>query len=304
MLPALVVKYLQQSLLSSNMEKILQWSIASQSGDKEAMEKIGAPTSEELSKLFGAGGPDEPTLMKQSIAVVEHPEATLEAKETALDNFEMLVENLDNANNIENLKLWPSIIAQLNGSESLSVLAASIIGVATQNNPDSQKAFLEKEDGLASLIKLVNDEGTPRELLLKSLFAMSCLVRNYADATNLFAELNGWEALHLQSSHSDHKLLLRKLSLISALLSTGLDDTKLEHFKKISFVDNLISAFDTENVGCIDKVLSIITQLHTLKYQFTSEEISRLAHKLDSVDHLKDRLTEDDFNTARQVASS
>lgn len=286
------------------MEKILQWSIASQSGDKEAMEKIGAPTSEELSKLFGAGGPDEPTLMKQSIAVVENPEATLEAKETALDNFEMLVENLDNANNIENLKLWPSIIAQLNGSESLSVFAASIIGVATQNNPDSQKAFLEKEDGLASLIKLVNDDKTPRELLLKSLFAMSCLVRNYADATNLFAELNGWEALHLQSSQSDHKLLLRKLSLISALLSTGLDDTKLEHFKNISFLDNLISAFGTENVGCIDKVLSIITQLHTLKYQFTNEEISRLAHKLDSIDHLKDRLTEDDFNTARQVASS
>lgn len=285
------------------MEKILQWSIASQSGDKEAMEKIGAPTSEELSKLFGAGGPDEPTLMKQSIAVVENPEATLEAKETALDNFEMLVENLDNANNIENLKLWPSIIAQLNGSESLSVFAASIIGVATQNNPDSQKAFLEKEDGLASLIKLVNDDKTPRELLLKSLFAMSCLVRNYADATNLFAELNGWEALHLQSSQSDHKLLLRKLSLISALLSTGLDDTKLEHFKNISFLDNLISAFGTENVGCIDKVLSIITQLHTLKYQFTNEEISRLAHKLDSIDHLKDRLTEDDFNTARQVAS-
>lgn len=286
------------------MEKILQWSIASQSGDKEAMEKIGAPTSEELSKLFGAGGPDEPTLMKQSIAVVENPEATLEAKETALDNFEMLVENLDNANNIENLKLWPSIIAQLNGSESLSVFAASIIGVATQNNPDSQKAFLEKEDGLASLIKLVNDDKTPRELLLKSLFAMSCLVRNYADAANLFAELNGWEALHLQSSQSDHKLLLRKLSLISALLSTGLDDTKLEHFKNISFLDNLISAFGTENVGCIDKVLSIITQLHTLKYQFTNEEISRLAHKLDSIDHLKDRLTEDDFNTARQVASS
>lgn len=286
------------------MEKILQWSIASQSGDKEAMEKIGAPTPEELSKLFGAGGADEPTLMKQAIVVVENPEATLEAKETAFDNFEMLVENLDNANNIENLKLWPNVIAQLQSTESLSVLAASIIGVATQNNPDSQKAFLAKENGLSKLIELVNDESTSRELRLKSLFAMSCLVRNYPDATVKFAELDGWEALHLQSSQSDHKLLLRKLSLISALLSTGLDDTKLQHFKKINFVDNLISTFDTENVGCIDKVLSIIGQLYALKYQFSNEEISRLAQQLDRVEHLKDRLTEDEYNTARQVVSN
>ncbi|KAF3993127.1 hypothetical protein FT663_00951 [Candidozyma haemuli var. vulneris] len=287
------------------MEKILQWSIASQSGDKEAMEKIGQPDPELLSQLFGAGGPDEPTLMKQSIAVVENPEATLEAKETALDNFEMLVENLDNANNIENLKLWPSIIALLSNSEpSLSVLAASIVGVATQNNPDSQKAFLEKEDGLATLIKLINDESTQKELLLKSFFALSCFVRNYADATGQFAELGGWEALHLSSSQADHKLLLRKLSLISALLSTGLDDTKLEHFKKISFVDNLISTFETENVACIDKSLNIITQLHSLKYSFSDEEISRLANQLDRIDHLKDRLTEDDFHIAKQVAST
>lgn len=286
------------------MEKILQWSIASQSGDKEAMEKIGAPTPEELSKLFGAGGADEPTLMKQAIVVVENPEATLEAKETAFDNFEMLVENLDNANNIENLKLWPNVIAQLQSTESLSVLAASIIGVATQNNPDSQKAFLAKEGGLSKLIDLVNEESTSRELRLKSLFAMSCLVRNYPEATDKFAELDGWEALHLQSSQTDHKLLLRKLSLISALLSTGLDDTKLQHFKRINFVDNLVSAFDTDNVNCIDKVLSIIGQLYALKYQFSDEEISRLAQQLDRVDHLKDRLTEDEYNTARQVVSN
>lgn len=286
------------------MEKILQWSIASQSGDKEAMERIGKPDSETLAKLFGAAGPDEPTLMKQAIAVVENPEADLEAKETALENFEMLVENLDNANNIENLKLWPSVIAQLLSSElSLRVLAASIIGIATQNNENSQKAFLEKEDGLKTLISLINDDSTPRELLLKTLFALSCFVRNYKDATTQFAELGGWEALHLHTAHSDHKLLLRKLSLTSALLSTGLDSTKLAHFEKSHFVDNLIATFDTDNAGCIDKVLNIITQLQTLEYRFTNEEIAQLAKQLERIDHLKDKLTEDDFHVAKQVAS-
>lgn len=285
------------------MEKLLQWSIASQSGDKETMDKIGKPDPEMLSKLFG-NGPDEPTLMKQSIEVVENPEATDEAKETALENFEMLVENLDNANNIENLKLWPSVIAQLLGSNlNLSVLAASIIGVATQNNPNSQKAFLEKENGLEILINLVKADSTPRELALKALFALSCFVRNYPEATERFTNLGGWEALHLQGSHEDHKLLLRKLSLTSALLSTGLDEKKLDHFKNSRFVDNLISTFDSQNVGCIDKALNIISQLQSLQYKFTSDEIKRLVSQLESVSHLKDKFNEEDYHTATIIAS-
>ncbi|KAK7680728.1 hsp70 nucleotide exchange factor fes1 [Cerrena zonata] len=127
------------------MEKLLQWSIAQQTGDKESAEKIGQPDPKLLEQLFGGGGPDEPALMKQSIMVVENPEATLENKQIAFDNFEMLIENLDNANNIENLKLWTSIINQLSPEvdDSLKIYAASIIGTAVQNNPNSQEDFLK-----------------------------------------------------------------------------------------------------------------------------------------------------------------
>merc|ERR1712098_237458 len=109
------------------------------------MEKIGKPDEKALAQLFGTGGPDEPTLMKQSIQVVENPEADLEAKEVALENFEMLIENLDNANNIENMKMWPSIIKLLNDDqpEPLRILATSIIAIAVQNNPKCQDDFLK-----------------------------------------------------------------------------------------------------------------------------------------------------------------
>ena len=107
------------------MDKLLQWSIAQQSGDQEAIEKIGKPDPKMLEQLFG--GPDEPALMKQAIMVIDNEEATLENREIAFDNFEMLIENMDNANNIENIKLWQSVIDKMSAETptSFRVYAAS-----------------------------------------------------------------------------------------------------------------------------------------------------------------------------------
>lgn len=284
------------------MEKLLQWSIAQQSGDKEAMDRIGQPDPKMLEQLFGA--PDEAALMKQAISVVENPDASDDDKLVALENFEMLIENLDNANNIENMKLWPAVIAQLLSSNvEFQVLAASIVGIATQNNPDSQTAFLAKENGLAKLVQLARDPATPSLLVLKSLFAMASLVRNFPQGTDEFVKLGGLEALKLQTS--DHRTLLRKLSLLSAVLSTGLDDEKRKHIHSDKLVEQLVAVLSKDgNVGCIDKALNVLTQLNQLKFDFTPQEISQLAASLDSIEHLKDQLSRDDFDTARQVASS
>lgn len=285
------------------MDKLLQWSIAQQSGDKEAMAKIGQPDPKMLEQLFGA--PDEPALMKQAIAVVENPDAADDDKLVALENFEMLIENLDNANNIENLKLWPSIIGQLLSSNlDFQVLAASIVGIATQNNPGSQEAFLSKPNGLSQLVELASDSATPKELVMKCLFAMASLIRNFDKGTEEFVQLGGLKAVMLGSSQNDHKLLLRKLSLVSAVLSTGLDDTKRKHIHDDKLVEQLIAVLSHDgNVGCIDKALNILTQLNLLKFDFTSEEISQLAKNLDTIEHMRDQLSHDDFDAARQVIS-
>lgn len=285
------------------MEKLLQWSIAQQSGDKDAMRKIGQPDPKMLEQLFGA--PDEPALMKQAILVVENPEAEKQDKLVALENFEMLIENLDNANNIENLKLWPSVIGQLLSTNvDFQVLAASIIGIATQNNPDSQRAFLSKENGLSKLVELASSSEIPKELVMKSLFAIASLIRNFQQGTEDLVKLGGLHALKLHSSQNDSKMLLRKLSLMSAVLSTGLDDEKKQHIHSDNLVEELIAVLNQDgHVGCIDKALNILTQLHHLKFDFTSEEISKLAKSLDNIEHMKNQLSHDDFNAARQVAS-
>lgn len=116
-------------------------------------------------------------MMKEAIAAIEDPDVSIDDKETAFDNFEMLVENLDNANNIENLKLWPPLIAQLSSLESrLRFAAAWCCGTAVQNNPKSQADFLN-HDGVPKLVELALED--PAEnVRKKAIFALSSQVRN------------------------------------------------------------------------------------------------------------------------------
>jgi len=65
-----------------------------------------------------------------------------EQKDIAWDNLELLVESLDNANDLEPLKLWPRILAFIsmtheNATTNDRRLAAWVIGTAIQNNDKS-----------------------------------------------------------------------------------------------------------------------------------------------------------------------
>lgn len=287
------------------MDKLLNWSIAQQSGDKEAIERIGQPDPKMLAQLFGTG-PDEPTLMKQAMQVVAHPEATLEDKETAFDNFEMLIENLDNANNIENLKLWPLVISQLSADvpESLRVYAASVIGIAVQNNPKSQEDFHKHEDGLKLLISIATDKSA-KPLLAKSLFALGSFIRNYLEGYESFAKLNGWDIVKnlFAGPGEDNKINLRVLSLISAILSTGLDDTKHKQIVEHSLIHKLVTIFqkDDESISIIDKALNILSHLATSNYEFSQSEVAELAKGLDNIEKHTSLLSVDDYQTVKQV---
>ncbi|CAH6723839.1 hsp70 nucleotide exchange factor Fes1p [[Candida] jaroonii] len=271
------------------MDKLLAWSVAQQSGDKEAIEKIGKPDEKVLSQLFG--GPDEPTLMKQSIDIVNDPTVELKDKEIALENFEMLIENLDNANNIENMKLWSSIVKLLDGEtpDSLRILAVSIISIAVQNNDKAQDDFL-KYDGFERLLAIYPDASFT--LKLKVLFAISSLIRNNLNSFKFFNKLNGWEILKAPEdvdSKQKDKLNIRLLSVISSIISNTKEfkpeiEPKLNEFKVISFIiDNLSS-----NINCSEKSLQNLNQLINLNYKFDDDELSQLTSSIKQIQHLKE----------------
>lgn len=91
-----------------------------------------------LAQLFG--GPSDADRMREAIAAVQHPDIDLENKIIAFDNFEQLIENLDNANNMEPLGLWMPLVEQLENPEAeLRRYAAWCVGTAVQNNTKSQE---------------------------------------------------------------------------------------------------------------------------------------------------------------------
>lgn len=286
------------------MDKVLNWAVAHQTGDKEAIAKAGTPDPKVLNQLFG--GVDEAALMRSAIAIVCNDEATLENKEVAFENFAMLVEDLDNANSIENMKLWPPIIAQLKNELTplaLRVIAAASIGTAVQNNPPSQEAFLKHEDGLPTLIHIAANTETPEKLLLKCVSALASLLRNCEDASKSFESAGGFKILSLTST-TNPKLIPRVCILIASILSTGLDAIKKDEFHKYKLPELFASILQVDSsVDSIDMVLNIVAELKRSGFEFTDAETESLKEGLGRVSVIKDSLLPDDHALAEKALS-
>ncbi|SMN22818.1 similar to Saccharomyces cerevisiae YBR101C FES1 Hsp70 (Ssa1p) nucleotide exchange factor [Maudiozyma saulgeensis] len=288
------------------MEKLLHWSIANSQGDKDAIEKAGKPDPKLLEQLFGGGGQDDPTLMVENMKLVTNPEVDLENKLIAMDNFEMLIENLDNANNIENLKLWESIIKVLSYEEAeLRSIALSIVGTAVQNNSQSQDNFLGHEGGLAKIITLAQDRNEPLNVRTKAFYALSNLVRNHPHMTKAFIELNGLDIISpvLKDEAAKPKLKMRSFALLTAVLSsTNIDETIVKVLRKDDIIQSSIGNINKDNdINIIDRVLAFLSQLITARVTFTPEELENLSTAYGDIESLKDRLNEDDYQTVKYV---
>ncbi|KAK5242514.1 hsp70 nucleotide exchange factor fes1 [Cryomyces antarcticus] len=111
------------------------------------------------------------------------PDVTVDDKVTAFDNFEQLIENLDNANNMESLGLWMPLVQQLDNEEAeLRRMAAWCVGTAVQNNVKSQERLLIV-GGIPKLTKMATND-TNAAVRKKAVFALSSEVRNYQPALN------------------------------------------------------------------------------------------------------------------------
>ncbi|KAL2142078.1 hypothetical protein VTI28DRAFT_1591 [Corynascus sepedonium] len=141
---------------------------------------------EVLSALFG--GPSDAELMRAAMEVIRDEQATLENKLIAFDNFEQLIESIDNANNLEPLALWTPLLATLEHDESeLRRMAAWCVGTAVQNNVRSQERLLAM-GGLPTLVRLAIEEGENVAVRRKAIYALSSAVRNYQPAMDVVAD--------------------------------------------------------------------------------------------------------------------
>jgi len=102
------------------------------------------------------------------------------------------VESIDNASNLQVLKLWPPLISQLSSPEAqVRRYAAWVIGTAVQNNPKAQGHFLQYR-AVKNLVEKLGDEYAVRN---KAIYALGSLLTHCPAAVQEFAEAGGWSGL-------------------------------------------------------------------------------------------------------------
>lgn len=235
-----------------------------------------------MAQLFGA--PDDAQLMKDAMIVAVNKEAKLEDRETALDNFEMLVENLDNANNIENLQLWEPLISLLKDDDAtIRKMALWVVGTAVQNNEKAQASFASRKHGFCEVLKLLSDDN--EEVALKAIYALSSALGHCEQAYEHFNHDNGWDSLaKILHSKSPMRLRLRALSVVLSLFNGDKTTSRLDALRQTDIISSMIELLsESDNALAQEKALQAFARLKQLNFPYTDEELNKISSSRDKV---------------------
>ncbi|KUL84605.1 hypothetical protein ZTR_08722 [Talaromyces verruculosus] len=177
--------------MDRGLNELLKWSVENSEASRQSIANINddpnnpnpvpPPTLNGLNEAALRalmGGPSDADLMKESMAALLSDEVDLENKIVAFDNFEQLVENIDNANNMEPLGLWTPLVGLLQHKEAdMRRMAAWCIGTAVQNNEKGQDKLLVL-NVLPTLVSLATTDSDSK-VRRKSVYALSSAVRNF-----------------------------------------------------------------------------------------------------------------------------
>jgi hypothetical protein len=306
------------------MEKLLQWSTAQESNDPEIRARAPVPDPKILAQVLGANtGKDDTQLMKEDISVLicNDPQITVDDKLTALEDFEILIQNLDNANNISPMGIWPEIakLYTYKGEEEdeFRGLAALITGTAVQNNNKCQNDFLKivGNEGLKDLIQLLNKENH-FNVRARALYAISGLVAHHGSLYEMFVNLNGWDVLStlfdekFENNKNDNKVLLRSLNLFKSLLYDEVVDEnkepiisktdRFEIIKKKNIFKQLVNLLTkNSHFDVNERILGIFIYVLQNGYIFTTDELNALKIGLSNIS--KDEYNSTDISTLEKL---
>jgi hypothetical protein len=168
---------------SRSLNNLLQWStantVAAQDGASQPpRDPSSGLNAEMLAELLG--GPSDADRMREAMTAITLPldQVSLENKLIAWDNLEQLIEQIDNANNMDPMGLWPPLLQQLDNPEGeLRRMAAWCVSTAVQNNVKAQEKLLA-QGGIPRLAKLAAEDDV-QSVRKKAITALSSAVRNF-----------------------------------------------------------------------------------------------------------------------------
>ncbi|TKA83069.1 hypothetical protein B0A55_00929 [Friedmanniomyces simplex] len=155
-------------MTQQGFNQLLQWGIENSAAPKNDI--TTQPTDQQRDPNRGLnpevlaqllGGPSDADRMRGAMTAVLAPiaEVDMDNKMIAWDNLEQLIEQIDNANNLESLGMWAPLVQQLGAEEAGSrMMAAWCCSTAVQNNIKSQEKLLAN-GAVEKLVGLVLKDG-------------------------------------------------------------------------------------------------------------------------------------------------
>ncbi|KAJ2083718.1 hsp70 nucleotide exchange factor fes1 [Coemansia sp. RSA 988] len=226
------------------MEALLKWAVlngATASEDAPARDSTQSqPQALDPAVLDVILGKPASVQMTECLDAIEHSETPLEACEIALDDLEMLVENIDNANNLEPLGLWPRLIRLFDSKEpSIQVGALWVSGTAVQNNPNAQKKF-SSHGGLQSALRVLKDD-SDSSVRTKALYCVSSCVRANVEGLTELIGSNGLPTLMLAIENGTSGLRQKAFFLLRSLIEEAVDSETAEELRPGMYLPNAIA---------------------------------------------------------------
>jgi len=197
------------------MQSLLRWGVENASDEPGRKVEPRQDLDPGIIDLI-LGKPDS-VQMKESLEIALDDTKDEDVRVTALDNLEMFVEQIDNANNLAPLNMWTPLISLISStSHPMQLNALWVLGTAIQNNPSAQAAFLSR-DPLPTLFSILSQHGSP-EVRSKALYCISGALRHNLGAVQRIEELGGWEVLKLALDDPNLPLRRKVAFLFNSLL--------------------------------------------------------------------------------------
>lgn len=206
------------------MQSLLRWSIENSSTQDGTQSNTPAVRKDLDPAVIDAilGRPDA-ELMKEDLSVALDSSRSEDDRVDALDHLEMLVEQIDNANDLKKLNMWEPLHSLLTSDTSpltVKVQALWVIGTALQNNPSAQDAYLALNP-LPTLVSfLVSSPYSTLQTRSKAIYTLSGLLKHNAPAVKELgsSDVEGWARLRDSLQDPDITVRRKTLFLLNTLL--------------------------------------------------------------------------------------
>jgi len=231
---------------------LLQWSILNQTTEKEDAPKTKDrvdPEKIDPKWLDVILGKDDSVRMRECCEIIQDESKSLDEKLNALDEMEMLVEQIDNANNLRPLKLWPVLLDVFTSTteSEIKMYIAWIFGTSVQNNETAQKDFIDNGVLQPVINALVTDDNT--NVLKKVIYCLSGFLKHNAYGLKTFETLNGYEKLINTFENKKNPVIQsRILWLLRSLLLEENEEIKIsvgDYLLKTCIFDDVIEVLSS-----------------------------------------------------------